>query len=91
MRGGKAWCWHRWALDVVLGVWRYRECSKCHRRRADRFFFGAHGPVDSRWLNGETDVLGERPRFPPIKPSDIGGLPPAPPPTPGIGRPETYG
>ena len=50
VRGGTWRCWHRWTLDEVEGVWRYRACGKCGRRKLSRAVFGVIGPTDWGWL-----------------------------------------
>lgn len=53
-RGGRTVCLHRYAYDEIVGVWRYRECSRCGQRCADLAYRNLMGPVDMRWLIGES-------------------------------------
>lgn len=73
-RAGTWRCWHRWTLDEVDGLWRYRSCGKCGRRKLQRVVFGLLGPADWSWL--ETGR-----RTPPPTHADLmrlaGGLPSA--------------
>lgn len=72
--GGRRWprCWHSWRYDSK-GAWGYKECRKCHRRKAWKG--AAHGVCALDWmLTGE-----ERPMAPPapgrlipLKPTDAG-------------------
>ena len=62
IRGGKALCWHNWHIDVIEGVWRYRHCEKCDRRRADRTCSNLYGPMDWDFL--ETGEFCQPPLIP---------------------------
>lgn len=68
VRGGRFLCLHKWQTDVVHGVWRYQECSRCSRRIAVCLYAHVYGVVDWHWL--ETGEWQPPPTVPPP-----GGLP----------------
>ena len=64
---GKPPCrWHRWETVRSTSHRIYRECSKCHRRRAQEVS-GMSGwqPVDRQWLDGGDWTRPERNVFAP--------------------------
>jgi hypothetical protein len=50
IKGNKRFCFHKYNLDEVKVLWRYRQCSKCNKRLADTLSFNVYSPLDWNWL-----------------------------------------